>query len=80
MMKCCFSIPTLWLLENGADTSIQDAKGHSALDCARKCNNNAILKDLKPFSCNQLALLHLWLLYAIRNILLDTFVPFDFTL
>lgn len=39
----------LWLLENGADTSIRDAKGLTALDCARKSNNSAMLAELKPY-------------------------------
>jgi ankyrin repeat protein len=39
----------LWLVENGANTSIRDAKGLTALDYARKSNNNAMLEALKPF-------------------------------
>ena len=45
------SVPkaALWLLENGADTSIQDTKGLTALDRARKNGDSVMVKNLKLF-------------------------------
>lgn len=41
---------TLLLLENGADTSIRDGNGLTAVEYVQKSSNNAMLEVFKP-SC-----------------------------